>query len=95
MVLETVGLGHTVIYIEVGGQRHLLRGGGLFTSGSAQPLLAVARRGSAALNVRARFGAGVREGPEAGDVGLPVRADVGRGGQMRRGEGFLERPGTK
>lgn len=99
MVLETVRFRHAVVHIKVGSERDLLLLPGrhhrllllLRRSTTRQPLLALTRRRRASLRVRARLGAGVRKGPESRDVGLPVGADVGPGGESgARWVGVLE-----
>lgn len=96
VVLETVRLRHTVIYIEVRRQGNLLSRGGLFRSRSTEPLFTVTWWRGAPLQVGAWFGACIWEGSEAWDVIFPVRTDVGWGGGMRTGwEGLLEHLRTK
>lgn len=106
VVLETVCFRHAVVHIKVRGERDLLLLSRrhrllllmllLRRPATRQPLLALAGGRRAPLRVRTRLGAGVREGPEGRDVGLPVGADVGPGGEAGTWrEGLLEHAGSE
>lgn len=94
VVLETVGLSHTVVHVKVCCQGDLLSGRQLVRSAPTQSLLTLAGWGRASLRVRTRLGTCIWEVSERRNVGLPVRTEI-RSQTGVGGKGFLEHPRAK